>query len=103
MPLPKCNGIFNVGCVDIMTKASIVPSNFDPKAICGNDLGSFIRLYFPCDQSCANSPSKKATWIPEPNQRLYSYAFAKYINKGNAVGWMAHMWTRKLSFVSNVI
>ena len=98
MSLPKCTGIFGVGCVDIMTKASVLPRDMDPKSICATNLGSFMRLYFPCEKLDTNTTQKNATWIPEPNQKLYSYAFANYIKMGSMVGWMTHMWASMFTF-----
>lgn len=97
MPIPNCTGPYNVGCVDIMTKDKSIPKDFhDPYAVCHAELGSFFRLFYPC-ANVDVSQYKQATWTPEPNQKLYAYAFMKHLNiSPRWFGWLSHLLTKNI-------
>ena len=74
-----CTGPFKVGCVDLMTKSDIIPDDFDPYELCSANLGSLLRIYYPCVSDACTTKYKFSTWVPEPFQKTYCYGMMKVI------------------------
>ena len=100
MPIPSCTGPFKVGCVDVMTKVRPLPINLDLSTICKTDLGSFARIFYPCDGNTSNY--KLAKWMPEPYQSMYSSGILKHITMGSHLDcWLTHSFTSRYIYIFN--
>ena len=94
--IPKYSGPCNVGCLDIMTKGVVdKPSSLHPKTLCSSQLGSFIRLFYPCDPSSSSSEFTESRWLPEKQKQSYVNGFIQHLKLSVSVfGWLANWLTR---------
>jgi len=92
MTIPKNTGPFQVGCIDILTKADDIPNDFHPSTLSKLKLGSLVRLFYPCTNKTdlsKNVSTNQVKWIPEPHQKLYGYSLAGQANvKLPGFNWM---------------
>ena len=94
MVFPKTTGPFEVGCVDLLTKADSIPKNFHPQTLLDSKLGSFVRLFYPCSNK--KDQYVQAKWLPEPFQKMYAYGYTKPFPASSVVGWMCYRLTSKM-------
>jgi len=103
MTIPKNTGPFQVGCIDILTKADDIPNDFHPSTLSKLKLGSLVRIFYPCTNTLSgytNAESsnhnndvstkiiddvdtkiddiRKMKWLGEPYSNLYIAARALY-------------------------
>ena len=94
MVFPKTTGPFQVGCMDILTKAKSEPKDFQPRTLYDTKLGSLVRLYYPCNGK--TNKFKRAKWLPEPFQKMYAYGYAKASQASSFFGWMMYLLASKI-------
>ena len=94
MVFPKTTGPFEVGCMDILTKAKSVPKDFHPETLHATKLGSLIRLFYPCIDK--TKKFKRAKWLPEPFQKIYAYRYGKASQASSFFGWMMYLLASKI-------
>ena len=96
MLFPKCTGSFEVGCIDILTKAESVPKDFHPYSLHNSKLGSLVRLFYPCVDK--KNGFRRVKFIPEPFQKLYAYGVAAVVHLTDRLlfRWFIYLLASKL-------
>ncbi|XP_065651540.1 platelet-activating factor acetylhydrolase isoform X2 [Hydra vulgaris] len=86
----KYSGPHHVGCLDLMLKSAKIVENFHPDVLSCSDLGSLMRLFYPSEPP--SQSSKKATWLPEPNQDQYFEAYVRELRFGYFTKKLLSFW-----------